>query len=70
MNFAEKAKKIEDFLVETRRDFHANPELPMQEFRTSQKVKEFLEAEGIVRLPLDTATSVAAVIRGGKSGKN
>ncbi len=70
MNFAEKAKKIEDFLVETRRDFHANPELPMQEFRTSQKVKEFLDAEGIVRLPLDTATSVAAVIRGGKSGKN
>lgn len=70
MNFAEKAKRIEDFLVETRRDFHANPELPMQEFRTSGKVKEFLEAEGIERLPLDTATSVVAVIRGGKKGKS
>ena len=69
MNFAQQAKSIESFLLETRRDFHRHPELPMQEFRTSQKVKEFLEAEGIQMLPLNTPTSVAAVIRGGKSGK-
>lgn len=69
MNFAQQAKSIESFLLETRRDFHQHPELPMQEFRTSQKVKEFLAAEGIELLPLDTPTSLAAVIRGGKSGR-
>lgn len=68
MNFAQQAKSIEGFLLETRRDFHKHPELPMQEVRTSEKVKQFLAEHEIEMLPLDTPTSVAAIIRGGKSG--
>lgn len=68
MNFAQQVKSIEGFLLETRRDFHMHPELPMQEVRTSEKVKQFLLEHDIEMLPLDTPTSVAAIIRGGKPG--
>ena len=47
-----------------------HPELSMQEFRTSGKIREFLSAEGIELLPLGTPTSVAAVIRGGRPGRS
>lgn len=69
MHFLQEAKAMESFLQETRHDFHSHPELPMQEFRTSEKVKEFLSANGIEILPLETPTSVAAIIRGDSSGR-
>ncbi len=69
MNFVKQAKEMAPDLHELYKDFHSHPELPMQEFRTSRKVVEFLEKNGIERIPLDTPTSVAAVIRGGKPGK-
>jgi len=57
-------------LIETRRDFHRNPELGLEEFRTSGIVADRLRAIGFedVRTGL-AVTGVKAVLRGGKPGK-
>ncbi len=63
MNFLEIAKNIESDLIEIRRDLHENPELGFNLFRTSQKVKEFLSAEGIEFYEV-ASTGICAIIRG------
>ncbi len=69
MNFKEAALKIQDQLVSYRRDFHMEPELSFQEFKTQKKIKDFLNANGIEILPIESHTSVVAVVRGAKKGK-
>ena len=63
MNFLLEAKKIEKELICTRRDFHENPELGFDLFRTSQKVKDFLTKEGIEFYDV-AQTGICAIIRG------
>lgn len=69
MLFMQQAQELESFLRETRRDFHRHPELPGQEKRTSEKVRQFLEENGIETLELGLPVSVAALIRGARAGK-
>ncbi len=57
-------------LIETRRDFHRNPEMGLEEVRTSGIVAERLRAIGFedVRTGIGV-TGVKAVLRGGRPGK-
>lgn len=57
------AKGIKNILIDLRRDFHENPELGFEEWRTSKKIKEFLTNEGIEYLET-TKTGVCGIIRG------
>ncbi|MFZ7101626.1 MAG: amidohydrolase [Peptococcaceae bacterium] len=62
------AEKYHDFIVALRREFHMHPEPSFKEFRTSQRIKEELEALGI---PFETVgeTGVVGVVRGEQPGK-
>ncbi|MGG5461791.1 M20 metallopeptidase family protein [Clostridium sp. B9] len=63
INLLNEAKEIKDILIDLRRDFHENPELGFEEWRTSGKIKEFLTNEGIEYI--ETAkTGVCGIIRG------
>lgn len=64
----EKAKAIENYMIEFRRDIHAHPELSGQEVRTQQRLMEELDKLGI---PYKKAgnTSLIATLKGGKPGK-
>lgn len=68
MDFFKEALDIEKQLIEWRRDFHEHPELGFEEVRTSAKIKEFLEEEGI---PYESVakTGICAIIKGGKEGE-
>lgn len=67
INFLAKAEEIKDLLIEYRRDFHRNPELGFEEHRTSDRIKEFLDNEGIEYF--ETAgTGICALIKG-KGGR-
>lgn len=63
-----KAKSIEEYIINFRRDLHENPELSGQELRTQGKIIEELDKLGI---PYKKAgnTSLIATLKGGKSGK-
>lgn len=61
--FAEK-----DYVVALRRDFHAHPELGMEEYRTADRIEEELNALGIPHERFGK-TGVLATIESGKSGK-
>ena len=63
MNFLVEAKNIETELICIRRDLHENPELGFDLFRTSQKVKEFLQKEKIEYYEV-AQTGICAIIRG------
>lgn len=67
-NILEKAKGIEDYIIKFRRDFHENPELSSQEFKTQEKIMNELDRLGI---PYKKAgnTSLIASIKGNKPGK-
>ncbi|WP_101697686.1 amidohydrolase [Clostridium minihomine] len=49
--------------------FHRNPELSFEEYQTTEKIKEILEAAGVEILPLPLRTGLVAVIRGKRTGK-
>jgi amidohydrolase len=59
---------IADLLVEWRRDFHRHPELGFEERRTSQVVREFLEATGI-EVRSCGRTGLRGVLRGARPGR-
>lgn len=63
MNFLDMAKNIESELIAIRRDLHENPELGFNLPRTSQKIKDFLTAEGIEFYEV-AQTGICAIIRG------
>jgi len=68
LDMLEKAKLIEDYIINFRRNLHENPELSRQEFKTQEKIMKELEKLGI---PYKKAgnTSLIATLKGGKSGK-
>lgn len=60
---------IKGELINIRRDFHMNPELGECEFRTMNKICEYLDAWGIEYEKGIADTGVVALIRGSKNGK-
>ncbi len=60
-------KKIIDEVIAMRRDFHANPELGFEEYRTAEKIEEYLQALGLETERV-AKTGVTAIIEG-KSAK-
>ncbi|MDU1312657.1 MAG: M20 family metallopeptidase [Clostridium septicum] len=67
--FKEQVLSIKNELISIRRDIHENPELGMEEYRTSSKIKEFLKAEGIDFREV-SKTGVCGIIKGNKKGEN
>ncbi|MEN8227907.1 MAG: M20 family metallopeptidase [Bacteroidota bacterium] len=62
-------KLIHD-LVEIRHHLHANPELSLKEFNTSEFVRARLSKLDMELLPPFLETDVVALLNGGKNGKN
>ncbi|MDA8442376.1 MAG: M20 family metallopeptidase [Peptococcaceae bacterium] len=69
MNFKDEAQKLQKLLVQYRRDFHSEPELPLMEYNTCGKIKRFLAENNIEILPSGQETSVVGIIRGARPGK-
>ena len=63
-----KAKELEDYIVEKRRDFHMHPELKYEEVRTSKIVAEELKKLGydVVRT---AKTGVVGILKGKEEGR-
>lgn len=63
-----KAKAIEEYIINFRRDLHENPELSGQEFRTQEKIMNELDK---LQIPYKKVgnTSLVATLKGGKDGK-
>lgn len=58
-----------DMLIEFRRELHAHPELSMEEYETTERIKRELNRHGIEILNYPLKTGVLAVIRGQNPGK-
>jgi amidohydrolase len=67
VDFKREALNIMDELIALRRDFHENPELGFEEWRTSGKIKEFLTKEGIPFVEV-AKTGVCGIIEGTAEG--
>lgn len=63
MDYLIRALAIKEQLIEWRRDFHRNPELGFEEFRTSNVIKAFLKGEGIEFYEV-AGTGICATIQG------
>lgn len=61
-------KSAESKLMEYFKWFHRHPELSYEEYRTTDKIREILTAEGVEILPCPLETGLVAAIRGGKEG--
>ena len=61
--------EINDELINIRRDFHMNPEIGGNEFRTMKKICEYLDSWGIEYIKGVAETGVVAIIRGKNDGK-
>lgn len=61
--------EILPWLVEVRRDFHAYPECGMEEFRTKEKICEYLDEMGIPYEAGIANTGVVGLIKGEQDGK-
>ena len=69
MDIKKKIETLKQEMVELRRDFHQNPELGFQEYRTQEKVIEYLKACGLDNVKKIAGTGVAALLSGKKPGK-
>lgn len=56
-------------LSQIRRDFHSHPELSLEEYRTTEKIKEILTGLGIKILPLELETGAVGLVEGAGPGK-
>lgn len=64
----QQANEIEPKLIEWRRQFHQYPELSNQEFKTGQKIAEYLKSLGMeVQYPV-AKTGVVGILQGAKPG--
>lgn len=68
MDIKEEVKKVEDEVINLRRDFHKHPELGLEEERTSKIVSKYLKDCGI-EVERILETGVVGVLRGEKPGK-
>ncbi len=67
-NILEKAKSIEEYIINFRRDLHENPELSGEEFNTQNKIMRELDA---LNIPYRKAgnTSLIATLKGKNPGR-
>jgi len=65
----EKAREVQQRVVEWRRYFHENPEPALKEFRTAKKVEETLRSFKIETKMMAGGIAVRGFLRGGKPGK-
>lgn len=63
------ADEMDGWLREVRRDFHMHPELGYSEFRTSDKIKGYLDEFGIEYQTYEGSTCVVGLVRGAYPGK-
>jgi len=63
-----KAVEIKDWVIGVRRDFHQYPELGFEEYRTRDKIIEYLNQMGIENKVV-AKTGVLGIIRGKRKGK-
>ena len=68
VDIKELAREYRDYVISLRRHFHQYPELSLEEFETSKKIKEELEKMGIEYVSAGE-TGVIADIKGSKPGK-
>ncbi len=61
--------KIEDKVIEWRRDFHQNPELSNREFKTAEKIAAHLRSLGLDVQTGIAHTGVVALLKGNHPGK-
>ncbi|MFP4267009.1 MAG: M20 family metallopeptidase [Spirochaetaceae bacterium] len=67
MDIGERAAELKEEVISLRRDFHTYPELGFQEYRTAEKVEEYLRGLGLE--PQRVAeTGVTAVLKGEADG--
>jgi len=69
MNIKEKLRDANNELINIRRDFHVYPELSNQEFRTQNKICEYLEKWGIEYQSGIAKSGVLAIVRGKENDK-
>jgi len=60
---------MDEWLRAVRRDFHQHPEMGNKEFRTSAKVREYLDEFGIEYRSCGPSTGVVGLIKGAYPGK-
>ncbi len=64
-NLVKKIEALKNYLVETRREFHQNPELSLKEFRTATRIEEELTKFGIKHSRVGE-TGVLGILKGDK----
>lgn len=64
----EESDKIEQKVIDWRRDFHQNPELGNQEFRTAKIVAEHLKGLGLEVQENVAFTGIVGILKGSKPG--
>lgn len=69
MDIKQTISELTPSIIEMRRDFHRNPELGFQEFRTSARLAEFLEGLGLEVTRGIAETGLVARLKGAKPGK-
>ena len=69
MNLFQLSQDVEQYVIDMRREFHANPEISFQEKRTTARIREELDKIGI---PHETVGSgnVVALFDTGRPGKS
>lgn len=65
----QQANRLKPWLIDVRRDFHRYPELGMAEYRTRDKIIQYLEEMGISYKQGMANTGVVGLIEGDKSGR-
>lgn len=65
--YLDRATELKEKYIAYRRRFHMEPELGLEEFKTSETVKEHLESLGI-SYTIKAGTGVLGIIEGGKPG--
>ena len=63
-----KARAIQDWVVDFRRDFHRHPEESLKEFRTSKIISEELSKMGL-KVEHIGETGVVGILKGASKGK-
>ncbi len=69
MNYAALAQQNEEYIVTLRRHFHQNPELSLEEVRTTEDIARALTELGIPVARYEDHTGLVATITGGKPGR-
>lgn len=69
IDFLSEAKKISEEIINIRRDIHMNPELGLEEKRTSKLIRDFLKKQGI-NCYIAAGTGTVGIISGTKETNN